>query len=312
VLAADQGVQHAQSARVRQEVLEMNIIFFNRKHNRPIRLQLNAKIIGSAAIGLFVLASSIGATGYWAYNKLTASPVSQLSAADRAQQEELAAMAARMADIQARMMRIDALGAHLAESAKVKGDEFDFTRKPPMGGPENPIQLPDSPADIDKSLSTLSTELELREAQLLALDKVLQNRRQQVDLNNMPVRDAYISSNYGYRADPMTGRTAFHAGIDFAGTEGSDVFSVADGVVTFAGKRTGYGNVVEVNHGDGLVTRYAHARAVAVKVGDMVSKDQLVAYMGSTGRSTGTHLHYEVLRNGKQIDPTSFIRVAKR
>jgi murein DD-endopeptidase MepM/ murein hydrolase activator NlpD len=312
VLAADEGVQHAQSARVRQEVLEMNIIFFNRKHNRPIRLQLNAKIIGSAAIGLFVLASSIGATGYWAYNKLTASPVSQLSAADRAQQEELAAMAARMADIQARMMRIDALGAHLAESAKVKGDEFDFTRKPPMGGPENPIQLPDSPADIDKSLSTLSTELELREAQLLALDKVLQNRRQQVDLNNMPVRDAYISSNYGYRADPMTGRTAFHAGIDFAGTEGSDVFSVADGVVTFAGKRTGYGNVVEVNHGDGLVTRYAHARAVAVKVGDMVSKDQLVAYMGSTGRSTGTHLHYEVLRNGKQIDPTSFIRVAKR
>jgi murein DD-endopeptidase MepM/ murein hydrolase activator NlpD len=311
-VVADQGVQHAQSARVRQEVLEMNIIFFNRKHNRPIRLQLNAKIIGSAAIGLFVLASSIGATGYWAYNKLTASPVSQLSAADRAQQEELAAMAARMADIQARMMRIDALGAHLAESAKVKGDEFDFTRKPPMGGPENPIQLPDSPADIDKSLSTLSTELELREAQLLALDKVLQNRRQQVDLNNMPVRDAYISSNYGYRADPMTGRTAFHAGIDFAGTEGSDVFSVADGVVTFAGKRTGYGNVVEVNHGDGLVTRYAHARAVAVKVGDMVSKDQLVAYMGSTGRSTGTHLHYEVLRNGKQIDPTSFIRVAKR
>ena len=90
------------------------------------------------------------------------------------------------------------------------------------------------------------------------------------------------------------------------------MFAVADGGVTFAGKRTGYGNVVEVNHGDGLVTRYAHARAVAVKAGDIVSKDQLVAYMGSTGRSTGTHLHYEVLRNGKQIDPTSFIRVAKR
>jgi len=147
---------------------------------------------------------------------------------------------------------------------------------------------------------------------LLALDKVLQSRRQQVNLNNMPVRDAYISSNFGYRADPMTGRTAFHGGIDFAGTEGSDVYSVADGVVTYSGQRTGYGNVVEINHGDGLVTRYAHARAVAVKAGDMVSKDQLVAYMGSTGRSTGTHLHYEVLRNGKQIDPTTFIRVAKR
>ena len=290
----------------------MNIIFFNRKHNRPIRLQLSPKIIGSAAIGLFVLASSIGATGYWAFSKLSTSPAAQLSSADRAQQEELAAMSARMADIQARMMRIDALGAHLAESAKVKGDEFDFSKKPPMGGPEQAIELPNSKVDLDKSLTTLGAELELREAQLLALDKVLQTSRQKVDLNNMPVRDAYISSNYGYRADPLTGRTAFHGGIDFAGTEGSDVFSVADGVVTFAGKRTGYGNVVEVNHGDGLVTRYAHARAVAVKAGDIVSKDQLVAYMGSTGRSTGTHLHYEVLRNGKQIDPTSFIRVAKR
>lgn len=290
----------------------MNIIFFNRKHSRPIRLQLSPKIIGSAAIGLFVLASSIGATGYWAFSKLSTSPAAQLSSADRAQQEEMAAMSARMADIQARMMRIDALGAHLAESAKVKGDEFDFSKKPPMGGPEQAIELPNSKVDLDKSLTTLGAELELREAQLLALDKVLQTSRQKVDLNNMPVRDAYISSNYGYRADPLTGRTAFHGGIDFAGTEGSDVFSVADGVVTFAGKRTGYGNVVEVNHGDGLVTRYAHARAVAVKAGDIVSKDQLVAYMGSTGRSTGTHLHYEVLRNGKQIDPTTFIRVAKR
>jgi len=290
----------------------MNIIFFNRKHNRPIRLQLSPKIIGSAAIGLFVLASTIGATGYWAFSKLSTSPAAQLSSADRAQQEEMAAMSARMADIQARMMRIDALGAHLAESAKVKGDEFDFSKKPPMGGPEQAIELPNSKVDLDKSLTTLGAELELREAQLLALDKVLQTSRQKVDLNNMPVRDAYISSNYGYRADPLTGRTAFHGGIDFAGTEGSDVFSVADGVVTFAGKRTGYGNVVEVNHGDGLVTRYAHARAVAVKAGDIVGKDQLVAYMGSTGRSTGTHLHYEVLRNGKQIDPTTFIRVAKR
>lgn len=290
----------------------MNIIFFNRKHNRPIRLQLNPKLIGTAAVGLFVLASGIGAGSYWAFNRLTSSPASSLSAADLAQQEALAAMSARMADIQARMMRIDALGAHLAESAKVKGDEFDFSHKPPMGGPEEAIALPASSVELDRTLSSLSSELQLREAQLLALDKVLQSRRQQVNLNNMPVHDAYISSSFGYRADPMTGRTAFHGGIDFAGTEGSDVFSVADGVVMYAGQRTGYGNVVEVNHGDGLVTRYAHARAVAVKVGDMVSKDQLVAYMGSTGRSTGTHLHYEVLRNGKQIDPASFIRVAKR
>jgi len=290
----------------------MNIIFFNRKHNRPIRLQLNPRLIGTAAVGLFLLASSIGAGGYWAYDRLTSPPTSALTAADLAQQEELAAMSARMADIQARMMRIDALGAHLAESAKVKGDEFDFSQKPPMGGPEEAIDPSSSSSEMDRTLSSLGNALQLREAQLLALDKVLQSRRQQVNLNNMPVHDAYISSGFGYRADPLTGRTAFHGGVDFAGTEGSDVFAVADGVVNFAGQRTGYGNVVEINHGDGLVTRYAHARALVVKSGDMVSKDQLVAYMGSTGRSTGTHLHYEVLKNGRQIDPATFIRVVKR
>lgn len=292
----------------------MNIIFLSRKHGRPLTLQLKPRLLASACAGLLTLSAVIGAGGYWVSAHVFGSgEATQVSRADDLKQEELRAMSARMADIQARMMRIDALGAHLAENAKLKGEEFDFSRKPPMGGPEEPLSMNLDGEQIQRRIGSLSEEMLVREAQLMALESVLQARsQQQVDLDNMPVRDGYITSTFGYRSDPFTGRTAFHGGIDFAGSEGSDVFSVADGVVTYAGPRSGYGNVVEINHGDGLVTRYAHARSLAVRVGDVVTKDQLVAYMGSTGRSTGPHLHYEVLRNGKQIDPAGFLRVARR
>lgn len=292
----------------------MNIIFLSRKHGRPLTLQLKPRLLASAFAGLLGLSAVVGAAGYWVSSHVFGNETStQLSRIDDLKQEELRAMSARMADIQARMMRIDALGAHLAEGAKLKGEEFDFSRKPPMGGPEEPLSMSLDGEQVERRIGSLSEEMLVREAQLMALESVLQDRQQQqVNLNNMPVRDGYMTSSFGYRSDPFTGRTAFHGGIDFAGSEGSDVFAVAEGVVVHAGPRAGYGNLVEINHGDGLVTRYAHARSVAVRVGDVVTKDQLVAYMGSTGRSTGTHLHYEVLRNGKQIDPASFIRVAKR
>lgn len=292
----------------------MNIIFLSRKHGRPLTLQLKPRLLASAFAGLLGLSAVVGAAGYWISSHVfDHGEVTQFSRADDLEQEELRAMSARMADIQARMMRIDALGAHLAESARLKGEEFDFSRKPPMGGPEESLSISLDGEQVGRRIGSLSEEMLVREAQLMALESVLQDRsQQQVNLNNMPVRDGYMTSSFGYRTDPFNGHTAFHGGIDFAGSEGSDVFAVAEGVVVHAGPRAGYGNLVEINHGDGLVTRYAHARAVAVKVGDVVTKDQLVAYMGSTGRSTGTHLHYEVLRNGKQIDPASFIRVAKR
>ncbi len=294
--------------------MAMNIIFLSRKHGRPLTLQLKPRLLASAFAGLLCLSAVVGAGGYWVSSHVFAhGDTTEVSRADDLKQEELRAMSSRMADIQAHMMRIDALGAHLAEDAKLKGDEFDFSRKPPMGGPEEPLSASLDGDQVQRRIGSLSEEMLVREAQLMALQSVLQSRsQQQVNLDNMPVRDGYMTSSFGYRTDPFTGRTAFHGGIDFAGSEGTDVFTVADGVVTYAGPRTGYGNVVEVNHGDGLVTRYAHARSVAVKVGDVVSKDQLVAYMGSTGRSTGPHLHYEVLRNGKQIDPAGFIRVARR
>ncbi|MDZ4298773.1 MAG: M23 family metallopeptidase [Moraxellaceae bacterium] len=237
----------------------------------------------------------------------------QLSPEEQAKHDELAAMSARLADIQAQMMRLDALGAHVAEKAKVKGDEFDFSKMPPMGGPEEAIRIDVDPIALDRKLSLLNEELNYRELKLKALDRFLQNQRQaSVDLDNMPVRDGYITSRFGYRADPFTRRTSFHGGIDFAGPDGTDIFTVADGIVIKAGWHNGYGNMVEIDHGDGLVTRYAHAKSLVVKEGDVVSKDQLIAYMGTTGRSTGVHLHYEVLKNGRQINPSQIMRFAKR
>lgn len=292
----------------------MNMIFLGRKHGRPMRLHLTPRVLAVAGSALMVFSMLMGAGAWWLTSSLAGNSGAAVASSDQRQQEALQAMSLRMADIQARMMRIDALGAHLAEQARLKGETYDFSSKPPMGGPEQPMTLPAPKAgQVDRSMSSLSQTLQWRESQLVALDNALNNLRDShVRLDNMPVHDGYITSQFGYRPDPLTGRTAFHGGIDFAGNEGSDVFVVADGVVTWAGPRTGYGNLVEVRHGGGWVTRYAHARAVAVKVGDVVGKDQLVAYMGSTGRSTGTHLHYEVLRDGRQVDPASFLRMASR
>ena len=129
----------------------------------------------------------------------------------------------------------------------------------------------------------------------------------QVYPEGRPVQDGWISSYFGRRADPFTGYSAVHKGLDFAGPEGTKVSTVAAGLVTFAGERSGFGQMVEINHGNGLATRYCHNEKVLVKQGDMVRKGQEVALMGSTGRSTGPHLHFEVLKNGAQVDPLRFI-----
>lgn len=228
--------------------------------------------------------------------------------------DQLQAMKSRMADIQAHMTRLDALGEHLAESNNLKSEEFDF-RKKPMGGPlGTELSALSDRVQIELRLSELAKEMAQKESQLTALGSVLSEKRTEpsVFLSTMPVQGGTVSSPFGYRTDPFTGKAAFHSGIDFTGGEGSDIYAVAGGVITWAGERTGYGNLVEINHGNGLYTRYAHARSVAVKVGDTVSTGQLVAYMGSTGRSTGPHLHYEVVKDGSAVDPATFLAQLRR
>lgn len=293
----------------------MNIILLSRKHGRPLTVKLNPRLL---LAGLGVLLVVCGGLGFAAARVLAPAPAAVAGGQPADATDQLKAMTARLAEMQAQLMRLDALGEHLAESANLNPAEFqsEAKKKPPMGGPltEEMTVLSDGGASLMLRLQELSEQIAMKEAQLQTLDSLMSGDRSlpKSYLAHMPVRSGYMSSNYGYRADPFTGRAAFHGGIDFAGPEGTHVFAVAPGIVTFAGAKTGYGNLVEVSHGDGVTTRYAHASRVAVKAGDLVAKDQLIAYMGSTGRSTGPHLHYEVLRNGKQVNPATYIAQAKR
>lgn len=294
----------------------MNIIFLSRKHGRPRTLQLRPRLLMLAIFGVVVLSGIVGASAFWAYSRFAPHQSFAVANGEDAR-AQLKAMTNRMVEMQARLIRLDALGEHLAESAKISTEEFDFKKKPPMGGPQTEeLSVLSGRTNVMLRLQEISEEIERKESQLEALDSLMSGRRTQPVnyLANMPVRTGgtYMSSNYGYRIDPFTGRTTFHGGIDFAGSVGTKVFSVAPGIVTWSGAKNGYGNMVEISHGDGMSTRYAHASRLLVKVGDLISKDQAIALMGSTGRSTGSHLHYEVLRNGKQVDPATYIAHAQR
>lgn len=223
-------------------------------------------------------------------------------------QERIDSLAARMGQVNAHVIRLDALGKRLTQMANIDDREFDFDAAPSTGGPETDgiaAQVP----DLSRMLGELEDRVALRGAQLSVLENVIMQRelREQIVPDGRPVRRGFISSYFGERQDPFTGHQAFHKGIDFAGNAGADVISVAAGVVTYVGEKTGFGSIVEVSHGNGLVTRYAHNKSATVKVGDTVQRGETLALMGSTGRSTGPHVHFEVLRNGQPVNPLSFI-----
>ncbi|MFC3269935.1 M23 family metallopeptidase [Vulcaniibacterium thermophilum] len=231
----------------------------------------------------------------------------ELEATRRGAQRELNALAARLGELQAEANRLNALGERLTRIGQLQDGEFDFERPVGVGG-AGPVR-DISRRELEQGMARLDAQFGASGEQLSVLEALLFNR--QLDMNAVPSRapisDSYVTSGFGGRADPFGGGTQFHKGIDFEADVGDPVLAVADGVVSFAGARAGYGNVIEVDHGNGYVTRYAHNSRLTRRVGDLVRAGQEVAKAGSTGRSTGAHVHFEVWENGRVVDPRKFL-----
>ncbi|GGD50886.1 M23 family metallopeptidase [Lacimicrobium alkaliphilum] len=226
-------------------------------------------------------------------------------------EEQLTGMLVKMGEMQGQLLRLNALGEKLVAGSNLNPQEFNFSDLPATGGPTHELANLDlaSADNLISRMDNMLAELDNKTRQLQVLESVLRHHHieSQSAITGRPINSGWLSSYYGVRKDPFSGMPAMHKGIDFAGSEGDDVVATGAGLVTWAGERYGYGNLVEIEHGNGLITRYGHNKSLEVHVGDVVTKGQVIGVMGSTGRSTGPHVHYEVLKKGKQIDPLPFV-----
>lgn len=309
----------------------MKIILVNRKHaasrsfelGRWSRALLSLCCLGlplgmvalGYQVGLEHGASALRGQSMDALQDELAQQSSDLEAIRDEAQLKLQALTLSLAELQARMTRLDALGEHLTAMADLEDGEFDFSQPPALGGPlAGEFSVDYSSMGLSAELDDFGQRLSDREQQLGILESLLSNRKlqEQSNLSGRPLEKGWISSRYGKRTDPFTGKQSYHHGIDFAGKAGSKVLAVAGGVVTWVGKRSGYGRMVEISHGDGLVSRYAHNQENLVAPGDVVRKGEPIALVGSSGRSTGAHVHFEVYKNGRSVDPSSYVRRTRR
>jgi murein DD-endopeptidase MepM/ murein hydrolase activator NlpD len=234
----------------------------------------------------------------------------ELESLKTATEQRLTGMMLKLAEMHSQMQRLDALGARLVEQAKLNPKEFNFGKTPAMGGPQTSENIDVIVSDeLLVKMDSMLAQLKDKTQQLNALESLILNHhiKEQSRLAGRPISSGWLSSHYGIRKDPFTGLPAMHKGLDFAGKEDDPVSATGAGLVVWAGRFYGYGELVEIDHGDGLVTRYGHNKEVNVKIGDVVTKGQQIAVMGSTGRSTGAHVHYEVLRKGNQLDPLPYV-----
>lgn len=227
-------------------------------------------------------------------------------------EKRLGAMTVYLGELRAQVRRLDALGERLAEKANLTNGEFNFNHQVPLGGPEAEVaELPKvTDSDVMAEIDSLLNHITDKQKQLSLLESVIMNHNisDASYIAGRPISDGWLSSQYGVRKDPFNGTPAMHKGLDFASyADDVKVIATGAGVVTWAGERWGYGQLVEIDHGGGLKTRYGHNENILVAVGDVVTRGQAIAEMGNTGRSTGPHVHYEVLRNGQQIDPNQFV-----
>lgn len=221
-------------------------------------------------------------------------------------------LSSRIGLIQAHMLRLDALGRRIMDLSDLKG-EFDFEDIPALGGPVSLDPITSDNILLTDSIHKISEQLADREKQLLILEDLLLHDIAASDIKptGRPITKGWLSSYYGMRVHPISGKNEMHKGVDFAGKFGDPVVSVAKGIVVFVGKKYGYGNMVDIEHGNNYVTRYGHNSKILVSVGDQVEKNSQIAEIGSSGRSTGPHVHFEVIKKGRQINPIKFIRASK-
>ncbi|MEO7051859.1 MAG: M23 family metallopeptidase [Rhodanobacter sp.] len=225
-------------------------------------------------------------------------------------QRSLDALAVKLGQLQAQSTRLNALGERLVQVGKLDGSEFDFDEPPAVGGAEDASGTGYAlPPALETGIDRLVSQFNIQQAQLSALQSLLLDARIESNLKptGMPVQ-GYISSYFGVRPDPFDGQSARHTGIDISTPYGTAVHAVAEGMVTFAGVRRGYGNVVEIDHGNGYMTRYAHNSKLDVRPGQHVQVGGVIAQAGSTGRSTGSHVHFEVWYQGRVVNPLAFAR----
>lgn len=229
-------------------------------------------------------------------------------------ERNMLALSQRLGRLQAHVTRLDAVGRRMTEMASISPEEFDFDSEPAIGGPQTESYALDdgasqSLAELAANLDAFAAQLNQREREMKVLqDLMVASRlREQIYPSGQPVKRGWVSSGYGRRTDPFSGRRTMHKGVDFAAPHGTDVISAAAGVVTLAVSKNGYGKLVEINHGNGYTTRYGHNSELTVKVGERVVKGQVIAKVGSTGRSTGPHVHFEVRRNGRVVNPAEYI-----
>jgi murein DD-endopeptidase MepM/ murein hydrolase activator NlpD len=215
-----------------------------------------------------------------------------------------------MGQLQAQVLRLNALGGRLTRMAGLDQREFNFDSEVAQGGPEAAAAA--GKPEVSASLERLSAEIKASESRLKALETLLLDRRlsDAVTPGGWPADGGFVSSGYGRRVDPFTGNGAYHDGVDIAARMGSPIRAMADGVVSYTGEKSNFGRVVEVTHGNGLITRYAHASTLVAKMGDKVKRGDVVAQVGSTGRSTGPHIHLEVLKDGRSVNPAKYLRHA--
>jgi murein DD-endopeptidase MepM/ murein hydrolase activator NlpD len=299
----------------------MNIIFLGKFRGKPVQAQIGHgwQKLACLSVILTVFAAVAGTGFWWGFTTKEIVQLTELEEkieaerglieeARRNAQSDLDALAAHIGQMQANVTRLNALGQRLVVVSKLDSDEFDFEHKPAYGGPHEPDA--GTAINLNTVLTDLNEQLQSREQQLSLLEDVIMRSELKKEARpaGRPIEKGWISSYYGKRTGPFSGKIEMHKGMDFAGKKGSNVKAVASGVVTWSGERYGYGNLVEINHGNGYVTRYGHNDEIVVKLGDSVERGQTISKMGSTGRSTGPHVHFEVLLNDRQIDPIRFVQ----